>query len=118
MASTRNKNSIYDYKLEQNQNINVVDHRTHSMRNYANIDVMPDAGIYVSHMPMSCLSTNAIDVESSLRGIQSSNLVDLTQRNFAIPQSRTLKPLAYFERLQMMLPDPLVIEDNQRPLRP
>lgn len=118
MASTRNKNSVYDYKLEQNQNGGIVDHRTHAMRNYSNVDAMPDAGIYVSHMPMSCLSTNAIDVESSLRGIQSTNLVDISKRQFATPQMRELKPLAYFERLQAMLPDPLVIENDQRPLRP
>jgi hypothetical protein len=116
MASTRNKNAPSDYCLEQNQNKNISDHRTYIQRRTAYHNALPCAGINVGYMPNNVLSHNATDVESFLYGVNSTNLVK--PRAKTKPELKQLPDLAFFERPQIFLPEPLVIEKNQRPHRP
>ena len=77
MASTRNKNCSADYKLEQQR---MEDSRLYNEYEFSQVgraynNAMPDVGITPSHMPRSAFSNNSVDIESALKGINSTNLV-------------------------------------------
>jgi hypothetical protein len=105
MASTRNKNTSSDYCLEQKQNHQIFGYTeyNHSQYGAAYRNALPTVGITPSHMPREAFSINSVDIESALFGINSTNLVT--------PQT----PVAYFERIPFILPNPLVVENKQRP---
>ena len=116
MSSTRFKNDTSEYELEQKMNEMICENRVYKRRNIASEHVLPDAGIYVSHMPNYVLSTNATDVESSLYGIGASNLE--TPQTFKKPQYIPHSTKSYFERPVTLMPEPFVHKLNQRPFRP
>lgn len=116
MASTRNINMKNEYCLEERMNSNLVNNRIAPYRNIAYSTRLPDAGINVGHIPNHQLAYNATDVESSLFGIQSTNLVNRT--SFSLPKEKKMTNISFFERLPVYIPEPLVIEKNQRPFRP
>jgi hypothetical protein len=70
-------------------------------------------GIIPSQMPRDILSRNSVDIESALFGINSANLVE-TQAP-VVPQLITLPVISFFGRMQLIMPDPLVVEKFQRP---
>lgn len=113
MASTRNKNMRNEYCLEERMNSNIIINRTESYRTIAYSTRIPDAGINVGHIPNNQLSYNATDVESSLFGIQSTNLVK--PQKFSQPEYKNIDSVSFFDRLPLIIPEPLVIEKNQRP---
>lgn len=116
MASTRMKNSRCDYNLETIQNRSIVDNRVAKIRSYAAANALPCAGINVGYMPRETLSYNPTETESYLYGVNSTNLTQ-KKREFT-PRIKTLKSLSFFDRLQAYLPEPLVIEKDQRPFIP
>mgnify|MGYP006893816715 FL=1 len=58
------------------------------------------------------LSNNAADIESSLFGIGSTNLVE--KKPDVNPSVNKLKHCKWFPRNNVFLPEPLVIEKSQR----
>ena len=116
MSSTRFKNDPIEYKLEQQVNHLICNNRVYEGRNVAYEHVLPDAGIYVSHMPNYILSNNATDVESSLYGIGSSNLVE--PKTFQQPQSIYHASKSFFDRPITLMPEPFVHQLHQRPVIP
>jgi hypothetical protein len=116
MASTRNKNTAGDYALEQK----AYDEQL-LYRSYIRYGV-PESPFFAGHsllpgkMASRDLANNYCDIESQLRGIGSTNLVQ--------PQSEVAPQLKNIQSLNMVpapqpvsMPDPLVIEPNQRLLR-
>ena len=116
MASTRNRNNKAEYLLEQKRNIFVERNRTDAIRTTAYTQRLPDAGINVGHVPSNQLTKNATDVESSLFGISSSNLVNPTE--FNKPKYIPRGNVAFFERMDTFIPEPLVVEYGHRPMKP
>ena len=116
MSSTRNKNTCGDYYLEQKQSTHILDNRIYQHRRIAYSNALPCAGINVGSMPNTQLAYNATDIESRLYGINSSNLVN--PQDQLTPQIKSMPNLAFFERPQVFIPEPLVVENNQRPLKP
>lgn len=115
MASTRNRNSPGDYKLEQRSFdlANVYNSYAHSQYGSAYKPAMPSVGITPSRMPNNTLSYNPTEIESSLFGINSTNLV-----NPRAPLKANLKSIPtvpFFDRLPIFMPLPLVVESKQRP---
>jgi hypothetical protein len=115
MASTRNKNACGDYYLEQrNYHLN----REYTSSKYSSYgraykEALPDLGITPSRMSRDTLSHNPVDIESFLRGTGSTNLV--TPYCPPTPEYKTLNNISFFDRLQVFMPAPLVIEKGQRP---
>ena len=111
MASTRNKNTSSDYCLEQKQNRQIFGYTeyNHSQYGAAYKNALPTVGITPSHMPREAFSKNSVDIESALFGINSTNLVTPQPKLTQLPE------LAYFERIPFILPNPLVVENKQRP---
>lgn len=115
MTSTRNKNTRENYCLEQ-RNYNLANKYTHfENSSYGNAysNAIPCLGITPSHMPRDTLSYNPIEIENYLKGIGSTNLVE--KYSPAKPVLKSVPMVSYFDRLPLIMPEPLVIETNQRP---
>lgn len=115
MVSTRNKNTSNNYCLEQNintQQLNYI-HYKYSQYGQSYQNNIPALGITPSHMPRDTLSYNPVDIETYLFGIGSTDLVN--KRETIRPDLRKVETISYFDRIQMIMPEPLIVEKNQRP---
>lgn len=115
MASTRNKNTKCDYKLQQMMNQKVTNHNLYKNSHEAYDPAFPDFYYRPSFLPSNFYTENATDIESSLKGINSSNLVNDPDK--VVPQFKDIRFKPYFDNNnKVLLPEPLIIEKNQRPL--
>ena len=114
MASTRNRNTAIDYKLEQSVNRNILAQTTYIHARRPTTECIPTIGYMPSHMSRDALANNPIDIESTLYGIGATNLV---QPCVAVEPS--LKPIEFkdfFERRNaVIMPYPLIFNQGQRP---
>ena len=115
MASTRNINSRGDYGLEQNYYGlgRVYTDYKYSAQGCAYQPSIPTIGITPGRMARNTLSNNPIDIESGLFGINSTNLVN--PQKPITPDLKRIPTSVFFDRLPINMPNPLVIEHNQRP---
>ena len=115
MASTRNINMRGDYKLEQRDFAlaRIYNSYQHSQFGSAFKPSLPEIGINPSNMPRQTFSTNPIEIESMLFGINSTNLVK--PRKPIKPDLKAIPTSKFFDRLPVHMPKPLVVEANQRP---
>ena len=120
MSSTREINDPSRFCQEQKS---LYDTHTHVMWKYRTIPFhssYPTAGINMPAMKNgfvnNILSNNACDIESSLFGIGSSNLVN--KKPNVVPKLNKLDNAQFFDRLNVSMPVPLVIEKEQRPKGP
>ena len=116
MASTRNKNTINDFKLEQRNNTLITSYNTYtnSQQGVPYNPNLPSFGFNPTFMGREQLSNNPIEIESFLFGINSTNLVN--PQPPPKPQLKKLNTLSYFDRIPVLMPEPLAIRHNQRPL--
>ena len=115
MASTRNINTRINYNLEQrqykeNENYTLYEH---SQYGSAFDTRLPGNGVNPGQIPWTNLSYNPAQIESFLFGINSSNLV--SPQPPLVPEFKCLKTANFFEKSPTLIPEPLVIEKNQRP---
>jgi hypothetical protein len=117
MASTRNNNTLGNYTLQQQAYTNMKDYIRYenSYAGRAYNTAMPAFGYNPSQMPSDNFSKNPTDIETFLFGINSTNLVEPDKGAFK-PELKTLPTFSYFDRIQMVMPNPLVVEKKQRPL--
>lgn len=115
MASTRNKNTCSNYCLEQRMTTKSLDYIEYKngAAGAAYKAALPCMGIIPGQMPREAFSRNSIDIESALFGINSTNLVE-TQKP-VVPELKTLPEISFFGRMQLIMPDPLIVEKFQRP---
>ena len=114
MASTRNRNTESDYKLEQLQNTNHLENNLYINYGRPNNECFPEVGYTPSKLSRDALANNPVDIESTLRGIGASNLVKPCET--PTPSLRTLPYKQFFDRQQaVIMPYPLVMDNNQRP---
>ena len=115
MASTRNKNTPGNYCLEQREYKHSEKYTLYANSQYgAAYDTrMPGTGLLPAQIPGNEMSKNAPDIESFLFGINSTNLVEA-----AAPFTPELKDLCWanvYKKGPVYIPDPLVLDKNQRP---
>lgn len=112
MAATRNKFMYSEFCVDYNQ---VVNQKNWIMTVDAwenNRPAMP-VGYNAPRMPATLLSNNAVDVESTLRGIGANNYIFPKQK--VTPDTVQLPTVKFYDMLPLyvpVLPKPL---DNQRP---
>jgi hypothetical protein len=115
MASTSNKNTPGNYAAEQQINHHHEKYLTY--KNSAPAEAYsahhPGLGVMPAKTARSQLCENYCDVESQLFGIGSTNLV-VPQKPVA-PEFKSPRSLDFIEGLKVQLPEPLVVEKNQRP---
>lgn len=117
MASTRNKNNRGDYEVEQKSNLQRMEYLTYeNSGNGKPLETFfAGNGLLHGRIASSNLSHNSYDIESSLFGIGSTNLVN--PQTPVKPDIKPLQSLNVIDKLPIMIPEPLIIEKNQRPLR-
>jgi hypothetical protein len=113
MASTRNKNTPGDYSLEQRQNTNICAYSEYIYSSEPLQTYFPGNGLLVGRVAPTNLSDNACDIETQLFGIGSSNLVN--PKPVVRPEIKSMRSLNIIERVPVLIPEPLVVENNQRP---
>ena len=115
MASTRNLNTPGNYNLEQRQYRDMETYTLYPNSQYgaAYNTMLPGNGVNPGQVPWNKLSNNAVQIESFLFGINSTNLV-LPQAPL-VPELKKLETANFFERTPVFIPEPLVVEKSQRP---
>lgn len=116
MSSTRLRNLPGEYKLSKLQNTHICSNRLSPFRTVANDTVLPELGFNASYLPNHVLSSNAIDIESDLFGVGSSNLE--IKKTPVVPKTHRLPIQSFFERPDIIIPNEFVLEQNQRPIIP
>jgi|TARA_B100002019_G_scaffold288369_1_gene301869 hypothetical protein len=115
MASTRNKNDHGNYIEQQKMNKGVGEYvmYTNSSSAKAYSSYHPGKGLLPAKTAREELCNNYTDVESELFGIGSTNLVK--PKEVVKPVYKDPKSINFIDGLEVYLPEPLVIEKNQRP---
>lgn len=115
MASTRNVNTPGNYCLELREYANSEKYTLYSNSQYgcAYQTNLPGNGLNPGQMPGNKLSDNSIDVESFLFGINSTNLVNPAP--VFVPELKTIPTVNIFKRENVFIPEPFILEKNQRP---
>ena len=115
MASTRNKNTQGNYCLEQREFKQFENYTLYANSQYGSAynTRLPGNGLMPAQIPWNKLSYNAPDTESFLFGINSTNLVNPAA--CFMPEISKLESTNIYEKERTLIPEPLVIEKNQRP---
>ena len=115
MASTRNRNTPINYNLEQRQYKQNENYTLYANSQYgaAYNTRLPGNGLLPAQIPWNKLSYNAADTESFLLGINSTNLVNPAP--CFVPEIAQLSSANIYENKPTYMPQPLVVEKNQRP---
>ena len=115
MASTRNKNTPGNYCLEQREFKHSEGYTLYKNSQYGEAVHTNWAGdgLLGGQIPWNKLSYNAADTESFLFGINSTNLVNPAP--CFVPEINKLGSANIYEKGVTFVPEPLVIEKNQRP---
>jgi hypothetical protein len=121
MASTNMKNANSNYCLERQISKN---HEKYNFYTYKKIPLtskLPDLGInggnMISGYYYNVLSNNTCDIESNLYGIGTSDLVNGPKNVY--PDLNKLDNVSFFKnKIPQFLPEPLIVEKNQRPEGP
>lgn len=119
MASTRLRNSTYTYKREQQTYEKRFNNVSYVGKSLHKNTYLPDLGINAPRMNNgvihNILSNNGADVESSLFGIGSTNLVNPKKETCA--DINKLKDIQFFQakpESNNQFPLPLVVHNNER----
>jgi len=115
MASTRNLNTPGDYKMENDmysKNLNYLIDKD-NMYGVAKDTYFAGEGLLMGRIASENLANNYCDIESSLFGIGSTNLVN--PKPEVKPDIKSFKNLNIIKRMDIVMPKPMKIEDNQRP---
>lgn len=115
MASTSNKNTTGNYYHEQKSNFLNSEYITYlnSGAGEAYTNHFAGDGLLSGKNARSQLCHNYCDIESQLFGIGTTNLVNTYKH--VDPQLRHMKSLSIMQKTPVIIPEPLVIETNQRP---
>jgi hypothetical protein len=115
MAFTRNKNTQGNYNMEQMQlqrqfNMSMYQHSSSGISNHS---WFGGRGLLQGRMPSNLLANNATDIESDLRGIGSTNLV---QKYIPpVPQIHQPTFLDIYKQPKIIVPKPFSHNPNERP---
>ena len=115
MASTRNINSKRNYSCEQDIFKNIQNYQTYNNSAYGEAVTtnLPCLGFGAAAIPRDKLAHNPVEIESSLFGIGSTNLV--TPKQYVEPQLNCLSHKDIINKVEFVMPQPFVMEKNQRP---
>jgi len=113
MSSTRNSNMIDDYRVKKQESVKI---NNYMLYNGFSRNDNPALCVLGSNSTMYSgqLSHNAIDIESTLRGIRSTNLEGPSFK--AEPQLKSLPSVEYFNRTPTYIPESYAHSTIERPL--
>lgn len=112
---TRAKNYPANYCLQQrNNNLS----KQYNLYQHGSMGIpvnpaIPTLGYIPSHMNSNVFSNNPVEIESALFGINANNLVN--PQKPVNPELKSIQFKPFFETLPLIMPDPLVLNPDQRP---
>lgn len=113
MACTRNRNTKLNYAVEKQKSKNTENYMLQNTRP-PEIFLAGNGLISNGRIAGSELAYNPVDIETFLFGIGSTNL-EAPAPLILIPKPKMLRTADLFEKREIIMPDPLVVERNQRP---
>lgn len=114
MTSTRSRNTAGDYFIEQGLNKDFLKYTTYQGHIMNRETYLPGLGLNPARFPMQ-LQCNLWDVESELRGIGSTNLVNPKMTSLLPTGPIQMKTLNIIEpETQVVVPKPLKIPADAR----
>ena len=119
MASTRLNNSKGWYCQEQKAIKKSFKHEIYKYKCISSQSAFPcrlNMPMMVNGYNNNILSNNASDIESSLFGIGSTNLV--ASKKPVVPKINNIPSVKFFNEMKVLLPEPLIIEKCQRAAGP
>jgi len=119
MASTRNKNTIGNFELENRGNTEQVSYNMNKNYSVPDKSFHPGNGLLAAKTSRDVMSFDACDIESRLFGIGSNNLVKSIveiQPNFKDVGAnlRDLQSLSISDRVELIMPQPLKVSTTER----
>jgi hypothetical protein len=112
MSSTRNKNTHGDYQLEQNAYMNRYLNITDLAKQTPDQKILPGNGLLQGKVVSRDLANNYTDIESTLFGIGSTNLVQALPE--VVPEIHRLPSLNIINKIPMIVPNPIYVDKTQR----
>lgn len=112
MASTRDINDPQNYRLEQFALEKQRDYLPYQPFAYPQETMFAGDGLLGGKVGNTQLAHNAVEIETFLYGIGSSNLVHPMKP--VVPEIKNIKTLDIIDKLPVILPQPLVREPGQR----
>jgi hypothetical protein len=115
MASTRNINTPGNYYLEQKEYKHSENYTLYPNSQYGTAydTRLPGLGVNPGQVPWNQLSNNAVQIESFLFGVNSTNLVN--PQGPLVAELKTLETAHFFSRGPTLMPEPFAVEKGQRP---
>jgi hypothetical protein len=114
MASTRNKNTLGNYQMERTGVENHTNYWTNAVFSVPVQTFHPGDGLLAAKTARNELSSNACDIESSLFGIGSTDLVN--PRPNIYPELNTLKSLSIIDKAKTVVVEPTKVNTGNRPM--
>lgn len=111
MASTRDRNTPGNYRMEQTIN---TAHVGRNIAQHETVAYYPGDGLGPAKTARSALASNACDIESQLFGIGTANLEN--PQPIVVPQLKQLKSLAVYDKPKVLMPEPLNVSSVNRPM--
>lgn len=117
---TRNIYMKTERCLDKKMNDSIMNNRLDPLRRFSDKNMLPYSGINIGMMPSSTLSSNPTEIENELYGLYLSNgKYQIKERKRCItPRIKKLQEIEFYGKPSVFLPEPLVIENNQRPIIP
>lgn len=112
MASTRSKNTPGNYKIEQNAYIDRHVNIMNITKQTPEIKAFPGNGLLQGKVASRDLANNYVDIESTLFGIGSTNLVQTLP--LVTPEINIHPSLNIIDKIPMFIPAPLTVNTNER----
>jgi hypothetical protein len=107
MSSTRNINNIGNFILENNKYDsyfnNLIDETQIYKTNY-----LPGEGLLVGAYPLNIMANNQVDIETSLFGIGSTNLIDPKPNTIELSNLKKLDSLNVCSKQPLVMPVPII----------
>lgn len=113
MASTRSKNTPGNYELETRSYLEQSAYLSYAPYGFHHVTYFPGDGLIGAKISNVQLSKNYCDIESELRGIGTTNLVNTHVPTVA--EINNLKSMTFIDRIPLIIPSPIVVNNNERP---
>lgn len=111
MSSTRNKNTQGNFACEFNDNRAYLNTTISDSRIYKT-SYLPGEGLLVGAYPLNVMSNNQVDIETSLFGIGSTNLINPKPNNVRLGDLKKLDSLNISKKMPLVMPEPLVFHKD------
>lgn len=111
MTSTRNRNTQGNFELEFNENKQIF-HTTVSDSRIYKESYLPGEGLLSGAYPLNIMANNQVDIESTIFGIGSTNLIEPKSNMVNLHDLRRLNSLNVCHKMPVVIPDPLVVKDS------